>query len=107
MPAVVPIMLAITAATAVGSAVEANQQTQHAKGAAQAQATAQQAQIDTANKQTAATQTQQSQTAQSGAAQKMAAALAGMTAQGGAGGTNTGASMMPAADTMTKSLLGA
>lgn len=107
MPAAVPIMLAITAATAVGGAVEANQQTQHAKGAAQAQATAENTQIASANAQTQATQTTQAQTAQAGAAQKMAAALANMTAAGGDSGSVTGASSAPPAQTQSKSLLGA
>ena len=89
------------------SAVESNQQVQHAKGAAQAQATAENAQIDAANKQTAATQTTQSQTAQAGAAQKMAAALANMTSQGGDSGSITGASSMAPAQTQSKQLLGA
>lgn len=108
MPAAIPyIALAVSAATAVGGAVESNQATQHAKGAAQAQATADQNAIDTANKQTTATQTQQSQTAQAGAAQKMAAALANMTATGGDSGSITGASTMGAAPTQGKTLLGA
>lgn len=107
MPAAVPIMLAITAATAVGGAIEQNQQVQHAKGAAQAQQTAMDAQNAAAEKQTAANQTTQSQTAQSGAAQKMAAALANMTAGGGDSGSITGASTMAPAPTTSKTLLGA
>ena len=107
MPAIPYIALAITAAATVGSAVESNQTTQHAKGAAQAEATANQNAVDTANKQTQATQTQQSQTAQAGAAQKMAAALANMTATGGDSGSITGAASMGAAPTQGKTLLGA
>jgi hypothetical protein len=108
MPAALPyIALAVTAATAVGGAVMQNQQTQHAKGAAEAQATAAQAQIDTANKTDAATNKTKADTAQAGAAQKMAAALASMTATGGAGGTITGAENMAPAPTAPKTLLGA
>lgn len=107
MPAAVPIMLAITAATAVGGAIEANQTAQHAKGAAQAQAATEQAQITQATATDKATQTTQAQTAQAGAAQKMAAALASMSQQGSMGGTNTGASSVPPAQTTSKSLLGA
>jgi hypothetical protein len=107
MPAVIPyIALAVTAATAVGGAVEANQTTQHAKGAAQAQQTADNNAIATANAQTTATQQQQSQTAQAGAAQKMAAALANMNQTGGDSGSITGASSAGPAPTQGKTLLG-
>lgn len=107
MPAAIPyIALAVTAATAVGGAVEANQTTQHAKGAAQAQQTAMDAQAKAASDQTAATQKTQAQTAQAGAAQKMAAALANMNATGGASGTITGAENMTPAQTAPKQLLG-
>jgi hypothetical protein len=108
MPAAIPyIALAITAAATVGSAVEANQTAQHAKGAAEAQATQTQADIATANKQTQDTQKQQASTAQAGAAQKMAAALANMNQTGGDSGSITGASGMGAAPTSAKTLLGA
>ena len=101
----VAISSAIAALTATGSAVMANQQTQHAKGAAQAQDTAMQQQVVQADDQTKATQTQQSQIAQAGAAQKMAAALASMTASGGMGGTNTGASNAPLPQTQAGATL--
>jgi hypothetical protein len=107
MPAALPyIALAVTAATAVGGAVEQNQATQHAKGAAEAQAKAMQDQIDTATKTDTATAKTKSDTAQAGAAQKMAAALASMTATGGESGTITGASTAGAAPTAPKTLLG-
>lgn len=56
MPAIPAITLALTAGTAVYGAVDANQQRQHAKGAAEAQKTEMDAQVqkaedtDTANK---------------------------------------------------------
>lgn len=107
MPAAIPyIALAIASAGSVAGMVESNQATQHAKGSAEAQAKAMQDQVDTANKTDAATQKTKADTAQAGAAQKMAAALASMTATGGAGGTITGAGNMPAAPTAPKTLLG-
>lgn len=107
MPAALPyIALAVTAATAVGGAVASNQATQHAKGAAQAQATATQNTIDQQNTTTADAQKRQSETSQAGAAQKMAAALANMTATGGDSGSITGASSAPPAPTSAKTLLG-
>lgn len=106
MPALPAIALAVTAATAIGTAVEANQTVQHAKGAAEAQTTAMNDQIKTATDADTAAKKTQSQTAQAGAAQKMAVALANMDATGGMGGTNTGASSMPAAETAGKTLLG-
>jgi regulator of protease activity HflC (stomatin/prohibitin superfamily) len=107
MPAAVPILLAVTAATAVGSMVEQNQQTQHAKGAAEAQNTAMQAQIDQQTKTDAATQTQKANQGSATQAAALAALRASMSASSGMGGSiltsPTGTTPAP---TTTKSLLG-
>lgn len=107
MPTALPyIALALATTATVGQAVEANQATQHAKGAAEAQKTAMDEQLKEADADTAAAKKSQAQTAQSGAAQKMAAILAQMTSAGGVSGTNTGASNATPAPTSQKTLLG-
>ena len=109
MPAAVPwVAMAVTALAAGGSAVEANQQTQHAKGAAEAQNTAMQAQIDQQTKADAATQTQKADQGSATQAAALAALRASMSDSSGMGGSiltsPTGTTGM--APTQTKSLLG-
>lgn len=109
MPAAIPILIAVTAATAVAGAVEQNQQIQHAKGAAQAQKTAMDAQIKTATDADAATQKQKADVGGSTQAAAIAALRASMTSGTGMGNTiltsptGTGG----AAPTVGKTLLGA
>lgn len=109
MPAIPAIALVVAAAGATYSAVSANQQVQHAKGAAQAQATAAQAQVDAQAKSDQATQVNKGQGAsatQSAAIQALRASLSANNSFGGSlltGGQGTGTP----APTATKSLLGA
>lgn len=108
MPAAVPIALAVVAATTVYQGVEANQQAQHAKGAAQAQQTAMDAQIKDA---TAADESNKKTQADAGAttqARAMAAIRAAMSSGSGMGGTIlTGGQGAAPAPTQQKTLLGA
>ena len=104
MPAAIPILVAVTAATATYGAVNANQQAQHAKGAAQAEAQTMNDQVagaqatDLANKKKMAD-------ASSGTRDAAIAALkASMTASGG--GTIGSPSGVAPAPTATKTLLG-
>lgn len=97
----------VAAGTATASAVQSNQATQHAKGAAQAQQTAMNAQVDQANKTDAANK--KALEVQGTATQS--AALAALKASMSAGSTNggsilTGPTGAPAAPTVTKTLLG-
>lgn len=110
MPAAIPIAAFIVAAAGTTySAVEANQQTQHAKGAAQAQATAEQNQINDANKQDQATQAAKGSDASATQSAAIAALRASMSANNGFGGSilTSGQGTNTAAPTATKSLLGA
>lgn len=108
MPAAIPILIAVTAGAAVASAVQKNQEVQHAKGAAQAQETALNNQI-TAQKQTDAQNKSAKDSAAAGTqASALAALRASMSASSGFGGTLlTGPTGAQAAPTATKTLLGA
>ena len=109
-----PITIALIATTTVaalsagGSAVEANQEKQHAKGAAEAQATAMDQQVKTADEQDKANQTQKANQGSATQAAALAALRASMSASSGMGGSiltsPTGTTGM--APTQTKSLLG-
>lgn len=109
MAAAVPLAAVIVSALAAGgSAVEANQQTQHAKGAAQAEATAMNSQIATADATTKATAAQKADVGSSTQSAALAALRASMSAGSGMGGsilsTPEGSSVAP---TSGKTLLGA
>lgn len=107
MPAAVPIALAVVAATTVYQGVEANQQAQHAKGAAQAQ----QHEADDQAKQLQATDAATTKAKSDSAASTQSAAVnamkAAMSATGGGNGTilTSGTGAAPA-QTQTKTLLG-
>lgn len=110
MPAAIPyIALAVTAAGTTYGAVNANQQEQHAKGAAQAQATKEQGLIDTQTKQDQ--QTQQAKGENASATQKaaIAALRASMSTKSLSSGTilTSGQGTGTPAPTQTKTLLGA
>ena len=109
-----PITIALIASTTIaalsagGSAIEANQEKQHQKGAAQAQQTAMDAQIKTAQDQDTASKTQMANQGSATQAAAIAALRASMSASSGMGGSiltsPTGTTgMVP---TQTKSLLG-
>jgi hypothetical protein len=88
MPATASIVAVTLAAAGTGyQAYQTNQQIQHAKGAAQAEQTAMNAQIDTANKQTAADQTAKANTGSATQAAALAALRASMSASSGFGGS--------------------
>jgi type II secretory pathway pseudopilin PulG len=105
MPAAVPIALAVAAASTVYQAVDANQQRQHAKGAAQAQQTAMDAQIKAQDDQDKATKNAKGREANAGQAQALAAIRAAMSTSGMSGTVLSGPSSAPA-PTSTKTLLG-
>lgn len=110
MPAAIPIAAVVVSALAAGgSAIEANQQIQHAKGAAQAEATAAQGQIDTANKQDQDTQAAKGSNASATQSAAIAALRASMSGTNGFGGSilTSGQGTNTAVPTTTKSLLGA
>lgn len=107
MPAAIPLLVAVTAGSAIYSGVEANQERQHAKGAQQAQDTALNAKIDEQKKadlnQKTAKGTQASVT-QSAA---IAALKASMSTAGQMGGTIlTGGQGAAPAPIASKTLLG-
>lgn len=105
----VAALAVVAAAAAIYSGVEANQQQQHAKGAAEAQATAADAQIaDQTKKDETVQQTKgaNATTTQSAAIKALRASMSANSAFGGSiltGSQGTGT----AAPTTTKSLLGA
>lgn len=101
----------ITAVAAAGgatySAVQQNQQVQHAKGAAQAQKTAADAQVAAADKQTQANKDAKKEQASTTQAAAIAALRASMSAASGAGGSIlTSPQGSAPAPTGSKSLLG-
>lgn len=107
-PAALPaIALAVTAAASVASAVETNQQIQHAKGAVEAQATEAKAALDTQKKADDANTLAKGESAsatQQAALSALRAAMSGTGALGGTILTNPGSSgSLP---TTTKTLLG-
>jgi hypothetical protein len=113
MPAAIPIAaLVVAAAGTTYEAINANQQEQHAKGAAQAQATQEQ---NLVNQQTAADQSTQNQKANTGSATQQAAISAlraSMSANSGFGGSILTSGQgtqgtQQTAPTATKTLLGA
>lgn len=107
MPAAIPILVAVTAASAIYGGVEANQERQHAKGAAQAQEVKNNAAIEAQKKSDLAAQNQKSNQASSTQQAALAALRANMGTQGALGGTILtgpgGAAPAPAA---AKTLLG-
>ena len=109
MPAAAAVAaVVVSALAATGSAIEANQQTQHAKGAAQAQQTLMNDQIAKADATTKADQSAKASSGSATQAAALAALRASMTANSGMGGsllTNpTGSGVAPTAGKM---LLGA
>lgn len=107
MPAAIPLLVAVTAGSAIYGGIEANQERQHAKGAAEAQKTEMDAQIaaqqkaDTAGKNQKATQASATQQA------ALAAIKASMNTQGTMGGTIlTGGAGAGPAPVAGKTLLG-
>lgn len=111
MPAAIPIVAAVATAAAVGgtaySMVSANQQKQHAIGAAQAQNDAANAQINQEQAQDKATQQQKAQSASATQQAALAAIRASMGTSGSMGGTIlTGPQGAAAAPTQGKTLLG-
>lgn len=108
MPAVVPALIAISAGAAVAGAVQSNQATQHAKGAAQAQQTAMDAQVKKAGDLDAAEKKSKNDNASATATAAMSALRASMSTENLLGGTIlTGGSGAAPAPTAGKTLLGA
>lgn len=108
MPAAIPLLVAVTAASTIYGAVEQNQQVQHAKGAAEAQATALAGQEKKLTDATVETNANKSRTASSTQNAAMAAIKAAMSSQGGLGGTIlTGPGGSAQTPIATKTLLGA
>lgn len=109
MPAAIPIAAVVVSALAAGgAAVEANQQTQHAKGAAQAEQTAMNNQVAAANAADAQNKTQQANTGSATQSAALAALRASMSAGSGFGGSLlTNPSSSGIAPTQGKTLLGA
>lgn len=105
---VVPFIPLIAAGLTVGAgAVMSNQATQHAKGAAQAQETAMNGQVEKANALDTADKNAKATNAGSTQAAAIAAIRASMTTKNSAGGTIlTGPLGAPPAPTATKTLLG-
>lgn len=108
MPAAIPILIAVTAATATYGAVQQNQQIQHAKGAAEAQETAINAQVKDSKAKDAQSMAAKGDQASATQAAALAALRANMTATGGLGGSilTSGQGTAPA-PTVGKTLLGA
>lgn len=107
MPAAVPLALVFAAAATGYQTYSANQATQHAKGAAEAEQTAMNAQIEDAKKTTAADTTSKAAAGAGTQAAAIAALRASLSASSGMGGsiltTPQGAAPAP---TTTKTLLG-
>lgn len=111
MPAAVPAILAITAATtaaaATYTAVDSNQQRQHAKGAAEAQETKMKEQVALAEKTSAADKKAKATQASSTQQSALAAIRANLSAGSSFGGTLlTDPNAQQQAPTTSKSLLG-
>lgn len=101
------IATALASAGTIGQMVMSNQATQHAKGAAQAEQTAMDAQLKSQQDKTTADTGTASGIAGSNSAQAMAAIRAALTKNSGFGGTLlTSGSGAPAAPVATKQLLG-
>lgn len=107
MPAAIPILVAVTAASSIYSAVDSNQQRQHAKGAAEAQKTSIDAEIASQKKDDQAAKSAKATNASANQKAAIAAIQSSMRNEGGMGGTIlTGGSGAGPAPTQQKQLLG-
>lgn len=108
MPAAVPIAVAVAAGATAYQGIAANQQAQHAKGAAQAQKTEIDAQVKAAGEADAAGKKNKQQQAGANNSAAMAAVRAAMSASTASNGTIlTGGFGAAPASTTKKTLLGA
>ena len=107
MPAAIPILVAVTAASSIYQAVDANQQRQHAKGAAEAQKTAMNAQMADLKKSEDVNKTQKADAGKANQAAAMEAVRSAMSTNNAGGGTIlTGPQGAAPAPIAQKTLLG-
>lgn len=106
MPAAIPLLVAVTAGSAIYSGVEANKERQHAKGAAEAQETANNAALADEKKTEQANVTAKGVQANSTHAAALSALKASLSSTGGGNTILTGPQGAAAAPIAQKTLLG-